>query len=492
MADIAAESLNPSPTRQAFSAGRRLLRVRDHARRALLTSGLISALFSCGRARTSKRPPAAPAADAGRDSFIRRATTPARGCPAASRAIPAGGSLHGDTVAGSERWLAADSPHRVPYGLHVHAGGALTIEPCALVLVGPGLPIVVYSGATLRAEGAPDRPIRFGRLDPSRSWQGLDIRAEALAGTSLEGATIEGAGAPAVERGVTAASLRVAMQAGLRAEGLSIVDGAGWGIALVGDGRFANRDSVVELRGLHGEGAVTVEDVNRVADLPRLSFRDNVSSDVRVEARVRALAADARWRSLGPTSRYRLRAATHLLVEGAASPQLTLEAGARVSFGAGAELDVGFGGPGALVLDGDAEHPVVLDGADADRWIGIHLGPRFDAGRSRLANSRVEHAGASSGVVLPTCGCPGAHIDEAAVTFQGVSALPTVSFVAIVDGPATGFAVVVAADSPDYGVDAVGRTGAWDFTRSGVRCAVGAPMRGGGCAAESRSSAEPR
>ena len=34
-------------------------------------------------------------------------------------------------------------------------------------------------------------------------------------------------------------------------------------------------------------------------DLPQLRFADNASDDVRVEARVRTLTADARWRALG-------------------------------------------------------------------------------------------------------------------------------------------------------------------------------------------------
>jgi hypothetical protein len=352
--------------------------------------------------------------------------------------------------------------------------------------------VVVHGGATLRASTTAERPVRLVRLDPAHPWQALELRADVRAGSAIEGVILEGGGAAPVERGVTAATLRLAMRAGLRAAGLSIVGGEGWGVAVLGDGRFADRDATIELRGLRGEGAVTVEDVNRVADLPRLRLRDNASNDVRVEARVRTVSADARWRSLGDGARYRVRPAMHLLVEGERSPALTLEAGVRISFGSDAELDVGFGGPGALVAEGDALHPVVFDGADTDRWIGIQLGPRLDVARSRVSFARIEHAGAPSGVVLPTCGCPDAHPDEAMLTLQGVEAPDLLRFVSFVDGPPAGFAIVSAGDFPDYGGYAFRPGAALDFTRSGVRCRTGSPMRRGRCATEAGSTAERR
>lgn len=452
----------------------------------------VVSLSGCGRARPRDRAPARATVDAGRDSYIRRAPRPATGCPGAASTSPGEGSLHGDTVAGVERWLAAESPHRVPYGLHVHPGGALTIEPCALVLVGPRMEVVVHGGATLRAAAAPGRPIRFARLDPALPWQALEVREDALPGTTVDGAVLEGGGAAPTERGVTAATLRLAMRAGLSAAGLSIVGGDGWGVAVLGAGRFADRDATIELRGLRGDGAVTVEDVNRVAGLPRLSMRDNASNDVRVEARVRTLTADARWRSPGPDSRYRVRPAMHVIVEGTDSPVLTLEAGTRVSFGAGAELDVGFGAPGALVAEGETSRPVVFDGADEERWVGIQLGPRLDAARSRLRSVRIAHAGAASGVVLPTCGCPEGHADQAMLTLQGVSGPVAMQSVSFVDGPNEGFALLWAGNYPDSAAGLPAEVGALDFTRSGVRCRVGAPLRRGRCPPEARTTAEPR
>lgn len=446
----------------------------------------------CGRSRPLERAPARAAVDAGRDSYIRRSLHPARACPGEASTSTGEGSLHGDTVAGVERWLAAESPHRVPYGLHVHEGGALTIEPCALVLVGPRMEVVVHAGAILRAAAGPGRPIRFARLDPALPWQALEVREDALAGTTVDGVVLEGGGAAPVERGVTAATLRVAMRAGLSAAGLSIVGGDGWGVAVLGAGRFVDREATIELRGLRGEGAVTVEDVNRVAGLPRLSMRDNASNDVRVEARVRTLSADARWRSPGPDSRYRVRPAMHVIVEGPDSPVLTLEAGTRVSFGAGAELDVGFSAPGALVAEGEISRPVVFDGADDERWVGIQLGPRLDAARSRLRSVLIAHAGAPSGVVLPSCGCPDGHPDEAMLTLQGVPGPVAMQAVSFVDGPSAGFAILWAGNYPDFAADLPTEVSALDFTRSGVRCRVGAPLRRGRCAPEARTTAEPR
>ena len=458
---------------------------------------MILALFElagCGRAPApaATRPPAIRPVDAGRDSFIRHARRAAAGCPGARSTLANEGSLHGDTVAGVERWLAAESPHRLPYGLHVHPGASLTIEPCALLLVGPRMEVVIHGGATLHASTTAQRPIRFGRLDPRLPWQGLELREEVNADASIEGVILEGGGAAPIERGVAAASLRLGMRAGLRANGLSIVGGDGWGVAIVGGGRFADASGTLELRGLRGEGAVTVEDINRVGDLPRLRMEDNASNDVRVEARVRTLSADARWRSLGEGARYRVRPATHLIVEGARAPVLTLEAGVRISFGAGAELDVGFGGPGALVAEGERLLPVVFDGAEPERWVGIHLGPRLDVARSSFAFVRIEHAGEASGVVLPTCGCADAHPDEAMLTLQGVEAPGLLRETSFVDGPPAGFAVVRAGDFPESFVNSNGWGSALDFTRSGVRCLASTPLRRGRCPLDARIPAEPR
>jgi len=443
------------------------------------------------------RPPAArrsdagqaPVADAGRDSFIRHAARRARGCPAVTGANPIDGSLHGDTVSGVERWLADDSPHRISYGIHVHPGASLTIEPCALVLVGAGAEVVGHGGGTLRAEGEVGRPVRFARLDPERAWQSLELRPEALAGTALHQVTLDGAGAPPPERFATAASLRLAMIAGLDARGLAITRGSGWGVAVLGDGRFADPTATVTLTGLLGDGAVTVEDVRRVGDLPRFDVRDNRNDDVRVEGRARLLTENARWRALGGAGRYLVRPHVHVVVEGAGDPTLTLEAGARLAFAEGAELDVGFGAPGALVAVGDAIHPVVFEGSEAARWVGLQFGPRLSVARTRIAFARVEHAGEPSGSVLPTCGAADARSDEAMITFHGVDGLHALHAVSFVDGPPAGFAVVVAGDfaGPATPYDLV--AGALDFTRARVRHPLSPALRAGRCAPPGRIGA---
>ena len=445
-------------------------------------------LAGCGRTSSpaKTRPDESRPLDAGRDSFIWHARRVAAGCPGARSTLADEGSLHGDTVAGVERWLAAESPHRLPYGLHVHPGASLTIEPCALLLVGPRMEAVIHGGATLHASTTPERPIRFARLDSALPWQGLELREEVSADASMEGVILEGGGSAPIERGVVAATLRLGMRAGLRANGLSIVGGDGWGVAVIGSGRFADANGTLEIRGLRGEGAVTVEDINRVGDLPRLRMEDNASNDVRVEARVRTLSADARWRSLGEDARYRVRPATHLIVEGASSPVLSLEAGVRISFGVGAELDVGFGAPGALAAAGERLLPIVLDGADSERWVGIHLGPRLDVARSRLAFVRIEHAGEASGVVLPTCGCPDAHPDEAMLTLQGVEAPELLQWTHFVDGPPAGFAIVEAGDFSQPLPGSSRWVSASDFTQAGVRCLKSTPLRLGRCSQDAR------
>ena len=415
--------------------------------------------------------------DGGSRAGVTRAPRVAVGCPATGAGALGDGTTHGESVRGSARWTAAGSPHRAPFGVHVERDAELVIEPCATVLVGEGGAVTVHRGATLRAEGASDRPVRFARLVAAGAWRGLAWEPTASGRSILAHVVVAGAGA-AQDRGEVPASLRIAAASGPRLDTVAVEDGEGWGAALLGEGRFGAPSGGLTVRGDRGAGPLLVEDVGAVGDLPSLTVEGAAPRDVSLACRSRTLRRSAIWSSLPDGVRYRVRRAMHLVVEGAAAPVLTLAPGVRIAFEDGAELDVGFGAPGGLVAAGTALHPVVFEGADDARWIGVHLGPALDGARSHLDHLRIEHAGAESDTVLPGCDVPGGHAGQAMLTLHGVVPPELLRGVAFVDGPPAGYAVVVGGD---LGAPPRPFGPAADFTRSGVQSALRPPPIRGAC-----------
>ena len=100
-----------------------------------------------------------------------------------------------DTLRGTIRWTAAQSPIIINRDQQLVAGASLIIEPGVEVQLGPGVSFFV--DGTLYALGQPDRPVRFVGT-PGQRWNGLfgrpgsdialehtDIRQSGAGGTAL-------------------------------------------------------------------------------------------------------------------------------------------------------------------------------------------------------------------------------------------------------------------------------------------------------------------
>ncbi len=401
------------------------------------------------------------------------------------------GHAHTDTVRGRERWRAEDSPHRVPYGLEVMPGGRVEIEPCARVEVGDGRGLLVRRGGTLRALGAPGRPIYFGPVASPEGateggrWVGLTVAEGASPDSALAEVTLDGAGAPALELG-PAAALRVGAAHGLSVRGVTIARWGGYGLALVGPGRVVWSGDLVLRDGAGAEGAASVDDLDAVASLPGLQWQGirplAGRGDVRLTARQRVVHADAQWRPLG--ARYRVRAGARVMV----AATLTLEPRVEMAFEDESELVVGLDAPGALRAEGDLDgSPVRLGGVDPSaaepRWRGLFFGPLTRRDATRLAGVILRGAGLRSRRAMQGCEASPAppEPDAAMVTFDGVSARDLLRQVRFEVGPPRGYAVAQGGDIPGLPLDVADPSQGIDLTVAGVGCAQRWPTRAGRC-----------
>ncbi len=426
--------------------------------------------------------------DAG--STIRVSLRPADGCPALQgRPRWGAGTVHGATVSGHETWSRAGSPHHAPHGVHVVAGATLTIERCAVVLVGTGADVVVQDDARLTAAGDRAAPILFdAEHDPPTAgdWIGLVIRKRALPDTHLAHAIVAHAGAELSERGEPRAAIRSSQSAGLSVDHVTVRASGGWGVALLDDAGFAADSRALSVIDSEGAGAVFFADADRVGTLPTSSFRSNSSNDVFIAARQREVRSDATWRNPGPDSRYRVRTSARIMVQGPDAPRLVIAPGTAVAFEEDSELDVGWEAPGALSADGgDASHRVVFSSASAPsnaaRWVGVLFGERADTAHSRIRFARIDGAGSLATGDFNTCTAQGAsRLEPRGMVFlQGVRGDGLISETEFTRGPADGYAILVAGDSPRPAEDFTESSRGNIFVHSGVRCVQStAPVAG--------------
>lgn len=296
--------------------------------------------------------------------------SPPTSCPAADflagKPIPAGGTSHGGTE-GSQTWKASDSPHRVPDGtsIGVGAGTSLTIEPCALVVLGVGASIAVGDGqgpGELIVAGDATHPIAFtGSAAGKDAWGGIDFEANG-AGTVLSYVTVEHAyqGArPGIQ-----ASIVFSGSSSPRIDHTTVRDGKGHGIYADGNSQFGagSGDNVIKGMGVRPI-ALHVAALN---SLPEGTYTGNGDDRIEVVHGGGRVKGAVTWpkRSLDY-----LLTGLHIGVDG----KLTIEPGVHIFVlddPPGANFD--FANGGSIVADGSsAVTRIVLEGEKGSRWGGF-------------------------------------------------------------------------------------------------------------------------
>jgi len=333
--------------------------------------------------------------------------------PAACAAPTAGPTLHGSEQDGTEVWTAAASPHLIPSGTTIH--GHVTLEPCAVVQVGPGELINVGAGATLTGEGAADQPIRIGAQIAGQAWGTLRTLGGFI---RLAHTTISDAGEPGVNTPAAVVAMRGSNPGPpevLSFDHVTITGSRGNGVHLPAT-RFTADSNQLVITGCAGYPVRATP--SSLGSLPPGSYTGNghdeivvtgdqgsgtdVEEDMTLHNRGVPYHVGDKWSSA--TIRVGTAAPTSLVT-------LTIEPGVALRFEKDGTLRMeGYGGPdvasGALVAVGTPDAPIVFTSAQGapapGDWIGVEFRSR-PAPIDAMAFVRIEYAGAETGTRGSSC-----------------------------------------------------------------------------------------
>jgi hypothetical protein len=356
-------------------------------------------------------------------------------CPVATGA----GTTHSAPVTADETWSAAAGPHLIPSNLRITAH--VTVEPCARVLLGPG--VIVEVGTTSEAgqlsalgEATADalRSVTFDALDGAMPWGQLYVAPMGVLDLSAT-ALLRGGG---VSNGPRAALAAVGLAGGtndgapissVRVRAVLIQEAAGHGAQLDGWAAFTTDSEDLWIRGSGADDAqegLRIE-AGVVASLPEgLQLAGNRRDEVRVETR-KAFLRDDVFVARGVP--YHL-ASTLYVAPGTDGAPVTLgaEPGAELRVASGQSIVFGSTPTRLGLLDaaGTSAAPVRFTSAAASPapgdWGSLYF-RYFPASGSRLEGAVVEYAGGESGTNGFGCG-PGDNDAAVIILGQGAEERP--------------------------------------------------------------------
>lgn len=438
------------------------------------------------------------------------------GCP------PAGeGTTHASDVTGTERWTAAQSPHRVTSTITIK--GTLLVEACATVELAEGVSIFVGTSSnagrlitrgTYTGRPAVFKPVRFtGAGDAFWGMIFVSERGQAQFDNTIlkhggdAGAVSTSHGGALVVRGPNDGTLRRMV----RAHSLFIVDSGSFGVTLEsGGGFFADSASrlLITRTGLlptpAGYGAsfepkypVFVEPPG-IGTLPEGIYvsgrRPVATNDVILVVPRNAIAVDEQFHNF--SRGYVIQ--TPFYMRPTSTAKLTIDPGARLLFHREPESDARVGmtlGDSSgtdqrtvtIDIQGTARLPVVFTSDAASPapgdWMGLYLDASPPSGNV-IAHARFEYAGGESGT--NSFGC-GPRDNDAAILITNWR--PQDAFihdVEIKDSAGGGIVCGWAsnADGPDL---KAGNT----FSGIGNSCDVSRPQKASGLACPDSTAGEP-
>lgn len=347
-------------------------------------------------------------------------------CPAPSGVL----IKHGSDITTNETWAGDGIVHQWVFSGTIRPGATLTLAPCAVVQVNPGLSITMRGAtnnpARLVAMGTATQPVLITNVPGSAKWGNIsNFDADStvdLAYTTLQnggngtfhGSTID------LKGGGDPGTMVIPV---LRAVDVVVKNSAGTGLVMENAAAFSADSTQVTVTGggtTPGGGDSAIE-INQLAagTLPRLHISANAIDQIRVSAGPgsQVIARDLTLKNLGvPYYFYfdRVRVADPL---GVVVPTLTIQPGVEVRFDD--YLMVGDTTAGKLVAIGTSAMPVTFTSSKPTRkagdWPGIWL---RNASGSRIEHARIDYAGGFNGISSANCK-PAGTVDHAALFLGG-------------------------------------------------------------------------
>jgi hypothetical protein len=307
----------------------------------------------------------------------------------------------------------------VPSSISIRGSAAVTVLPCAIVALGPGVSITVRDNARLVSAGTgAARFVTFRRNDPNQAWGALrgfhPTTFIDLTWTRLEsGGAFGGLNDPTIA--VTGPAYGSPPVAVLRTDNVVIQGSRGVGVFLDVNGAFTSDSRQLQITGSGGRPVHTT--MMALGSLPvGGTYTGNGNDEILIQGPGANVFANMTVEDLGVP----VRIAFSSMYVGPVAPSvapvtLTLRPGVvfrfpKVGSQPGARLTFGTNGNapnnlvGVLNAMGTAAKPIVFTSGEANPapgdWVGIWLNT---ANGSRLDHVEISYAGGVTGIQSNNC-----------------------------------------------------------------------------------------
>jgi hypothetical protein len=321
-------------------------------------------------------------------------------------ALTGPGTMHG-SISADETWLAADSPHIVPFDIELTA--KLTISPCAVVQLAKSATITVRPGGSFVAMGEVGQRVTIQPRTVGMVWASI----RSLGGDiSLSHTDLSGGGDPLSTNAAYAGTVH--LQTGtLHVDDVSIEGSLSQGVYIDGSVGFDATSKDLRIHGSVGYPVHVYPGI--IGSVPTGTYTGNGHDAIAIAGSGGSVSSDQTMHDRGVP--YHVgsgsdggRFDVNSMVAGTVAV-LTIEPGVTIQFPAGGMMNVSPGsGPaaaqGALIAIGTAAKKIVFtsDGATTDgSWLGLVFGGTVDS-RTVLQHGLVDHAGGST--VSGSNSCP--------------------------------------------------------------------------------------
>lgn len=324
---------------------------------------------------------------------------------------------HSANISANETWAGDGVTHVVPSGFSINGNAIVTIQPCAIVALGPGVSITLRDNARLVAAGtSATRFIVFRRNDPNQAWGGLRGVSPTslidLSWTRLLGGGGGGTNQPMIAiSGIGYGSLPTPV---LRTIEVLIDGSSGIGINIDTNGAFTSDSRALTIRGSAGRPVHTT--MMSLGSFPIGIYTGNGTDEILIHGPGANVFANMTVDDLGVPVRIPFGGLYVGPAPPAAAPvTLTLRPGVvfrfpRVGGQTGARVTFGTNGAapnnlvGILNAVGTAAKPIVFTSGEANPapgdWVGLWLNT---ANGSRLDYVEINYAGGATGIQSNNC-----------------------------------------------------------------------------------------